>query len=81
MISVQLGVSFSGSGDVTAVYNVDANNIIQMLRALEKKYPALTPILRRGVAVAIDGQLYADAWLQPLTSENEIILLPQASGG
>ena len=80
-VQVKLGSTFSGLEDTTAVYEVEAANIIQMLRALESTYPQLETILKRGVAVAIDGQLHADDWLQPIPTDAEVYLLPKVSGG
>ena len=81
MIQVKLGSTFSGLADAGTIYEVEASNIIQMLRALESAYPSLAPVLERGVAVAIDGQLHADDWLHPVTEGAEVILLPKVAGG
>ena len=54
---------------------------MQLLRALGKTYPELETILAGGVAVAIDGQLYRDALLQPIPPEAEVFLMPKVSGG
>ena len=35
----------------------------------------------RGVAVAIDGEIYREAWFQPLQAESEIFILPKLAGG
>ena len=48
-------------------------------------YPArelnLKPILDRGVAVAIDGEIYRDAWFQPIPPDSEVFILPPIAGG
>jgi hypothetical protein len=37
--------------------------------------------LSRGVAVAIDGQIYQDALFQPIARDSEVFILPQISVG
>jgi len=54
---------------------------MQLLRALGEAYPELKPILDKGVAVAIDGQLYRDAQLQPVSDDSEVYLMPRVAGG
>jgi len=39
------------------------------------------PLLERGVAVAIDGKLYRDSWLQPVPDGAEVFLMPRVAGG
>ena len=38
-------------------------------------------IVRDGVAVAIDGQIYQDALFQTIGPESEVFLLPAIAGG
>ena len=37
--------------------------------------------LEEGVAVAIDGQIYQDALLEPIDSDSEVFVIPQIAGG
>lgn len=60
---------------------VEADTIRQLLRALGARYPDLKPHLEEGIAVAIDGQIYQDAWLEPVPPDSEVHLLPQIAGG
>jgi molybdopterin converting factor small subunit len=60
---------------------LEADNIRQLFRALGARYPALKPHLEEGLAVAIDGQIYQDAWLEPIPPDSEVHLLPQIAGG
>ncbi len=66
--------------DVTEL-DIDAANIRQLFRKLGEKFPALAPHLEEGLAVAIDGQIYQDALLEPIGSESEVHVLPQIAGG
>ncbi len=60
---------------------IEADTIRQLLRGLGERYPALKPHLEEGIAVAIDGQIYQDAWLEPVPPDSEVHLLPQIAGG
>ena len=60
---------------------IDAQNIRQLMRALGERYPAMKPHLEDGLAVAIDGQIYQDAWLEPIPPGSEVHVIPQIVGG
>lgn len=66
-----------GRGEV----EVDATDIRRMLNALGAAYPKLKPILDQGVAVAVDGEIYRDAWFQPIRPDSEVHILPRLAGG
>jgi sulfur-carrier protein len=60
---------------------LDAENIRQLLRVLGERYPNLEPHLKDGVAVAIDGEIFQDAWLEPIPPGSEVHVIPQIVGG
>ena len=60
---------------------VEAETVRQLFAALGERYPALKPHLDSGPAVAIDGQIYQDAWLQPIPPDAEVHIMPQIAGG
>jgi molybdopterin synthase sulfur carrier subunit len=60
---------------------LDVGTIRQLFRALGDRYPGLSPHLEEGIAVAIDGQIYQDAWLEPIPPGSEVHILPQIGGG
>ncbi len=62
-------------------FDLEASNVRQLFRRLGEIYPDLKPHLEEGVAVAIDGQIYQDAWLEPIPADSEVHLLPQIAGG
>ena len=62
-------------------FELDARTIRQLFRQLAALYPAIEPHLMEGIAVAIDGQIYQDAWLQPIPPDSEVYLMPQIAGG
>ncbi len=60
---------------------LEAANVRQLLRLLGERYPALKPHLEEGLAVAIDGQIYQDAWFEPISPDSEVHLVPRIAGG
>ena len=68
------------TGGVTEL-EVAATSVRQLFQQLGAKYPELAPHLEEGLAVAIDGQIYQDALLQPIGERAEVHILPQIAGG
>lgn len=68
------------TGGVTEL-DIEAANVRQLFVRLGEKHPALAPHLEKGLAVAIDGQIYQDALLQQIGSDSEVHILPQIAGG
>jgi molybdopterin converting factor small subunit len=68
------------TGGVTEL-DVEAANVRQLFARLGELYPALAPHLEQGLAVAIDGQIYQDALLQPIAPDSDVHVLPQIAGG
>jgi molybdopterin converting factor small subunit len=60
---------------------LEAGNVRQLFRALGERYPDLKPHLEEGVAVAIDGEIFQDALLEPIPPGAEVHLMPQIAGG
>ena len=64
-----------------AEFDLSATSVKQLFQQLTELHPALDPHLEQGVAVAIDGQIYQDALLEPIGPDSEVFLLPQIAGG
>jgi molybdopterin converting factor small subunit len=64
-----------------AEFRLPATSVKDLYRRLADLHPALAPHLEEGVAVAIDGQIYQDALLEPIGPDSEVFLLPQIAGG
>jgi molybdopterin converting factor small subunit len=65
-----------GAGEL----ELEVRDVRELLRVLGEQYPALEPHLG-SVAIAIDGQIYQDAWLEPIPPGSEVHLIPQIAGG
>jgi molybdopterin synthase sulfur carrier subunit len=64
-----------------AELEIEAHNVRQLFCCLGERYPELAPHLEKGLAVAIDGQIYQDALLEPILADSEVHILPQIAGG
>ena len=60
---------------------LEARDVRQLLRALGESYPALAPHLESGYAIAIDGEIFQDAWFAPIGPDSEVHLVPAIRGG
>lgn len=81
MVQVMLGGTLKNAAGGQSEFDVEAANIRQLLRELGEQQPRLKPILDQGVAVAIDGRIYRDAWLEPIPPGSEVFILPRMAGG
>ena len=81
MVTVKLGGSLQTSAAPDAVFEVSAANIHQLLVALDKSYPELSGMLKQGVAVSIDGEIFNGARFQKIPEGAEVFLLPKLVGG
>ena len=61
--------------------DVDAGTIRKLLNALGQRFPALAPHLEEGIAVAIDGEIYQDAWFTKIEPDSEVHIMPAIGGG
>ena len=68
------------TGGVTELI-LDAATIRQLFRLLGERFPDIAPHLADGMAVAIDGQIYQDALLQPIPNNSEVHIIPKIAGG
>ena len=62
-------------------FELEVSNIRQLLRRLGERHPALGPHLAEGVAIAIDGEIYQDALLEPIPPGSEVHVIPKIAGG
>ena len=64
-----------------AEFHLAATSVKHLFELLAERHPALARHLEEGVAVAIDGQIYQDALLEPIAPASEVFILPQIAGG
>ena len=79
-------VHFSGeaarrfTGGLTEI-EVEANNFRRLILELDRRFPGLGHQVDEGMAVAIDGVIYQDAYQTQLGPDSEIVLIPKIGGG
>jgi len=59
---------------------VPAANYRELLIALDALFPGMREALS-SMAVAIDGQIYQDAFLEPLQTDSELFFMQRIEGG
>lgn len=63
-------------------FDIDARDVRHLLRQLGERVPVLAEHLAKdSFAIAIDGEIYQDAWLEPLRPDSEVHLVPPIGGG
>ena len=61
---------------------VAARNVRHLYQLLDELYPGMGEVFAaRSLAVAIDGDIVADAFLEPLQDDTEVCFLPAIRGG
>lgn len=81
MVQVTLWGSLKSAAGGMDRVEVEASNVRQLLDALATAHPGLAPVIERGVAVSIDGELHQDDWFAAITPESEVYVLPHMEGG
>jgi sulfur-carrier protein len=81
MVRVQLSGTLKSHAGGRGEIEIEAANVKQLLDALGTACPKLKPLLEKGVAVAIDGEIYRDSWFQPIRPDSEVFILPRLAGG
>jgi molybdopterin converting factor small subunit len=62
-------------------FEVKATTFRQLVRELDQLYPGLGGHVEEGMAVAIDGEIFQDAYHVELKPGSEIVLIPKIGGG
>ncbi len=78
VLTTDLSREFTGG---TSELEVAASSVRRLIRALDERFPGLGEELKTKMAVAIDGQIYQDAFLESLEADSEVVFLPRIGGG
>ncbi len=62
-------------------FEIRADDVRQLIKQLELKFPGIGDRLRERTAVAIDGEIFQDPLLQPIHENSEVYFLPMIEGG
>ena len=67
------------TGGVETV-DIDAARVAELIAVLRDRFPQISDQLNE-MAVAIDGEIYADPGYQPLRADSDVHLVPRIAGG
>jgi molybdopterin converting factor small subunit len=59
----------------------DAGTVRQLIAELDGRFPGIGTELKNGMAVAIDGEIFPDPFLEPIRADSEVFFLPPLEGG
>ena len=62
-------------------FEVEANTVRRMIAELDRRFPGLGHQIDEGMAVAIDGEIFQDAYQAELKPDSEVVLIPKIGGG
>ncbi|MCH9672639.1 MAG: MoaD/ThiS family protein [Gammaproteobacteria bacterium] len=82
MASVVLGTEIARefAGGETHL-EVEAKDFRELVKMLEARFPGIAEALKIGVAVAIDGEIFQEPFLEPIGETSEVYFLPAIEGG
>ena len=66
--------------DGTRELNVTCESFRGLVRELDAKWPGIEEVLQK-TAVAIDGQIYQDAWFEKIEPTSEVFFMHRIEGG
>ena len=58
-----------------------ATNFRRLVLELDERFPGLGKQVEEGMAVAIDGEIFQDAYSAQFGPDSEIVLIPKIGGG
>ena len=64
-----------------AEIEVEADTVRRLLLELDRRFPGLGKQVEEGMAIAIDGEIFQDAYAAPLRPDSEVCLIPRIAGG
>ena len=62
-------------------FDIEADTVRRMIAELDRRYPGIGHQIDEGMAVAIDGEIYQDAYQARLQPDSEVVLIPKIGGG
>ncbi len=66
-----------GVGEV----EIEAKNTRVLLQKLSEQFEGLRETIAAGVSLAIDGEVFKEAWFTPIDEDSEVVVMPLMVGG
>ncbi|MFP6781368.1 MAG: MoaD/ThiS family protein [Gammaproteobacteria bacterium] len=67
--------------DGQAEHEILADNVRQVIKQLDAKFPGIAARLNDRTAVAVDGEIFQDPFLQEVQPHSEVHFLPMIDAG
>ena len=64
-----------------AEFDVAATTVRGLIDELDARYPGAGDYVARRMAIAIDGEIFQDAYQAQLKPDSEVVLIPKIGGG
>jgi len=81
MAEVHLWSGLRALADGHEIVEIEGATVGQVLDGLVAAHPGLEPALKRGVSVAVDGQIVPNSRNHPVAAGAEVFLLQKLAGG
>jgi molybdopterin converting factor small subunit len=81
MVHVHLSTALQLLTGGVSEAHVEAKTVSELISVLDSKYPGVAEQLASGVAVAINGDIYADAIYRSIPEGAEVHFVAAPSGG
>jgi len=81
MVEVNLWAGLRAFTGGKEVVEVEASTVGEVLDGLVTAYPALEPVIKAGVSVAVDGRVIASSLTEPVRPDSEVFLMQRLRGG
>jgi molybdopterin converting factor small subunit len=78
ILSTDIAREFTGG---ETEFDIEAGTIRAVVKALDARFPGMAAALSKGMAVAIDGQIHHEFFLEPVGPNSEVCFLPAIEGG
>ena len=78
ILSSEVAARFTGH---TKEFNVDADTMRSLMRAIDAHYEGLGAFLEEHMFVSLDGEMIQDPFMEPLEPGSEVCFLPKLKGG
>jgi len=62
-------------------FEVEATNFRRLVLELDRRFPGLGTQVEESMAIAVDGEIFQDAYGVALHPDSEIVLIPKIGGG
>ena len=64
-----------------AQVDVEAKDVRGLMKALDARFPGIAAVLEDEMALAMNGAIYHDAFLETVGPETEVCFIPRIGGG